>query len=1091
MNKNDLRAVFWLLISLVVMCESALGAAEDKLLGRWIFVSGQESLEFGYLQFEAGNRLFVEHLEEGRTVIASFDYRVEENQIFLPQEILDEPLHFEFISGNLQLKLDGDEPAIFERVKELRTYSSIARDMEMRVMQVEALDVNVEVMGARAITHVLYTIRNNHDEDVEAKIEIPLPEDALVIGYALNIGDVMIPGVAVPKEKARQTFEEIEDQEIDPGIAEIKRGNTFSTEIYPVPAKGTRKIRVSYSHSLDQNIIGIHSYTYPFSQIDSQAALSITISADGMRYPPAVKKSPFDSGVDWQEGNTGKRFYYANALTNSFKRTEQLEDFLARFSVDDDSDAVIATANDGHRYVNANLVIQEEMLKQKDEVKRITILWDASASMEEAHWKNVGILKRYLSSLRKKKLSGIEIQLLVFSNDIILDEKINFVDIKPNLVLDRLKDLVYDGATNFELLVQVSKDFKPDIAVLFSDGLSSLGSLSPLNIEVPTYVVASGPKTDLTWLYHSAYSNRGILLDTRVLYDKDIVELIGKEIPDIELRVNGDPVSLDITEWISVRDQIHIALALRLPKALTDIHEGTLAFYAEEKLLFVVPFEQRAVGELARYDWLRLQLNNLMGDLNTNEKVITELGMQYSLATPFTTLMVLENIDDYVEYGIRPPEEFPKAKSYDQLRKQYLADHDEALQESDIVAFLNEAWGERKTWWKNSKKQKLSDVVEEVNKKGVSSKRELANVDSPVREEVESEFAGSTEKAGLVERVSEGDSKIEEVVVAGMRASMPDGPVATTTIQAWSPERPYLEAIKNGDPKGKKTTIDIYFEQKKLFGTRPTFYMDVAHYFFSEGETQLATRVLTNVLEQHPENIPLERMVAYNLVQFNQLDAAISVLEHVKKLNGWEASSARDLANVWEKKARETKETADYQRAIDYYFEAITGPWELEEELRIVALMELNHLLASLKKENLNIPQWKSQLLENLDLDVRIVLSWNSRVADIDLWVKEPSGEYVSYNVPHSVAGGYLPFDITDGFGPEEYLTRFALEGDYEILVDLFSNRSVELFGPITLTLDIYTNYGKENETLQTSTVQLRDKGERIPVGSITWKNTE
>lgn len=1072
-------SVFTLLLTLSV--GKVMAAKAEDLHGRWRLMSENPSLEFATLQFEKNGRLFLEELNEGEQgkvyTVRAVEYSVEEDKLLLPDFIFDEPVPFAFDGGQLVFSIEGEDAVIFEEEKELRRYSSIAQDAEMRIMQIEALDLNVEIFGDRAITHVMYTIKNNFDEDVEAKIEIPLPEDALVVGYALDIKGAMIEGVAVPKEKARQAFEEIEDREVDPGIAEITRGNKFSTEIYPVPSNGTRKVRVSYTHSLDRNLIGLYSYEYPFSHVDSHAAVTITMSADGMRFIPLVKKSPF-AKPKWDEASTGTRFYFAEALPYSYKRTGVLEDLSIRFTPLDDSSAVIAHAQDGNRYVFAKLLVNDEQLVSLEKHQRISVLWDASSSAQANHKENLKLLAAFLKNVKKLKLENVELQLIIFANDVLHQKVYTLVDKQDALVLQHLIGLDYDGATRFDAAEQVAREFKADYALLFSDGISSLGSLAPIDIGKPLYVIAGSGELDLPWLYAAAYKNRGLLLHLDKLGQGRTLELIARQLPEIDIRLNGELKKLDVATWVSINKDTSISVAAQLPEDLKELQDGTLSFSAGKELLYVAPFEQRAAGEFARYDWLRLRLNNLLGDLVNNEKLITELGMGFSLATPFTSLMVLEDMDDYVAYGIRPPADFPNAKSYEELRADYLEDEDKEVSKEEIITYLESAWKTRTDWWKNSKKINLDEIEKQLQyeTKKVNTENVGAMPDAPVAEALQ-----------RVSGVAVDEGEVEEIMVNGIRSSALDGPVASTSITPWSPDTPYLERIKAGDPKGKKSVLDIYYEEKEVYGSSPTFYMDVAQYFFDVNADATAIRIMSNVLESNPENVALERMVAYNLEQFKEFDAAIAVLEHVKKLNPWEASSARDLAKVWEKKALASGAATDYQKAIDYYVEAITGPWELEEELRIVALMEFNHLLAKLKSESMHVPEWKAALLKDLDLDVRIVLSWNSRVADIDLWVKEPSGEFVSYKDPQSLAGGYLPFDITDGFGPEEYLTCYALKGEYEVFVDLYSNRSVELFGPITLTLDIYTNYGKENETLSTTTVRLKEKGERIPVGSIEW----
>lgn len=48
--------------------------------------------------------------------------------------------------------------------------------------------------------------------------------------------------------------------------------------------------------------------------------------------------------------------------------------------------------------------------------------------------------------------------------------------------------------------------------------------------------------------------------------------------------------------------------------------------------------------------------------------------------------------------------------------------------------------------------------------------------------------------------------------------------------------------------------------------------------------------------------------------------------------------------------------------------------------------------------------------------------------------------------------------------------------------LDLFSNNSIELFGPLTVTLDVFLKYGKVNEEHKKTSVRLEKEGRDILV---------
>jgi len=125
------------------------------------------------------------------------------------------------------------------------------------------------------------------------------------------------------------------------------------------------------------------------------------------------------------------------------------------------------------------------------------------------------------------------------------------------------------------------------------------------------------------------------------------------------------------------------------------------------------------------------------------------------------------------------------------------------------------------------------------------------------------------------------------------------------------------------------------------------------------------------------------------------------------------------------------------------------------------------------------------RLIKLLDVDIRIVMTWHADMTDIDLWVTEPSGEKAFYSHSQTAIGGSVSRDFTQGYGPEEYILRKAMRGTYKVEANYYGTTAVELSGPITLQLDVYTNYGRRDEMCKSVTLRLAEKKETLKVASI------
>ena len=102
------------------------------------------------------------------------------------------------------------------------------------------------VLGSLAEATINLTFANTENRVLGGELVFPLPEGATVTGYGLEINGVMVDGVAVEKQQARVIYEKELHKRVDPGLVEHAAGNSFRTRLYPVPANGTRSIKVQY-----------------------------------------------------------------------------------------------------------------------------------------------------------------------------------------------------------------------------------------------------------------------------------------------------------------------------------------------------------------------------------------------------------------------------------------------------------------------------------------------------------------------------------------------------------------------------------------------------------------------------------------------------------------------------------------------------------------------------------------------------------------------------------------------------------------------------------------------------------------------------
>ncbi len=121
---------------------------------------------------------------------------------------------------------------------------------KLKPMEMQAFDADIRVRGHLATTTIEMTFYNPNSRVLEGELVFPLGEGQTIAGYALEVSGKMRQAVVVEKQKGREVFEDVVRRGVDPGLAEITKGNVFRTRVYPLPPMGTKRVTVSFEQEL-------------------------------------------------------------------------------------------------------------------------------------------------------------------------------------------------------------------------------------------------------------------------------------------------------------------------------------------------------------------------------------------------------------------------------------------------------------------------------------------------------------------------------------------------------------------------------------------------------------------------------------------------------------------------------------------------------------------------------------------------------------------------------------------------------------------------------------------------------------------------
>ncbi|MCB9705546.1 MAG: hypothetical protein H6711_26995 [Myxococcales bacterium] len=117
-------------------------------------------------------------------------------------------------------------------------------------LEIIAVDAKAVVEDPLAFTELRLVFRNPEDRQIEGRFEINLPPGAAISRFAMLIDGRWQEAEVVELQAARRAYEDFLHRRQDPALLEKNAGNTFSARVFPIPARGTKELIVSFSEEL-------------------------------------------------------------------------------------------------------------------------------------------------------------------------------------------------------------------------------------------------------------------------------------------------------------------------------------------------------------------------------------------------------------------------------------------------------------------------------------------------------------------------------------------------------------------------------------------------------------------------------------------------------------------------------------------------------------------------------------------------------------------------------------------------------------------------------------------------------------------------
>jgi ferric-dicitrate binding protein FerR (iron transport regulator) len=524
------------------------------------------------------------------------------------------------------------------------------------------VDVHIEDGFAR--TTIDQTYFNHHNEQLEGTFYFPLPPDASLSRLAMYVNGQLMEGGMAEREHARNVYETIRYARRDPALLEWVDGSTFKMRVFPLEPRQEKRIILSYSQRVPA-LYGKLSYRFPAGH-----------SLQKVRDWSAEVRIKDGAGWIW------------DSPSHSLKAREEKKDLLLFGSVKDTAtnrDIVLNVADPRHSDPSEE-VVQYATAEHEGARYLMARFRPALGGKLTSHRRDWVFLVE-TSGDRDPLLARVQIEvlrnLLAYAEPddtftvLAAGTRVTAFNKEPlpltpanvNAALAFLETAHLIGALDLgEALTEAAKCLKVDAPHLvhLGSGIAAMGERRDdvLAKRLPagsTYIgIGVGRRWNRALMKTAAERTGGHF--TQINPDEPIAwrsfELMATintpRLMDVEIRdADGKASFLAFNQAIAQGEEI-VALTRvtgtdDLPKRI--VVKATLEGRAFERIIPVNNATPKA-GYLPR-TWAKLEIDRLLADDPVKHReAIIALSKAMYVITPYTSLLVLENEDQYVQYRV-------------------------------------------------------------------------------------------------------------------------------------------------------------------------------------------------------------------------------------------------------------------------------------------------------------------------------------------------------------------------------------------------------------------------------------------------------
>ena len=881
-------------------------------------------------------------------------------------------------------------------------------------LRLVAYKARAVVHGPLAFTELHLTFANPEDRVREGRFQLALPEGSAISRLAMKTSAGWQEAEVVELTKARRVYEDFLHRAQDPALLEREAGNQFRARIFPIPAKATKELIVSFSQELASPTDDYQLPLRGLPQIDALDIAAAVAGADGRKKWTRMSKRGWVPDANFAASRSGG----ARAL--------RAGGFFASY--------VTPTPSGKRAAIGA-----------------MTIAFDTSASRSPGFARSVDDV---IAAIKGLAASG-DPELAVFAFDqevapIYRGKASGFGERQRS----RLRARRPMGASNLGLALETAAQIGHPRLVIVGDAVATAGAKEPSELVALARdltalgrvdVVVRGGIRDRDAAMALTSAKGGAVIDGDRLKPPAIARALGEQV------AHGVAVRVPGARWV-YPSRLDGVLAGQTRVVYGDLgNASALAVQVGGKTerprtaKAPVAMLRRAVAraEIAR---LEARLAAMGADADGKKRAlmrerIIAVSTTNRVLSRFTGLLVLETEQDYRRFEI-------DRKSLVDILTVSANGEVVATRRSDLVIPVNQPDKPEKVTGKADKK-KQKELAKAEDKPEPDARIPAAK---PVAGDDDDD-----DHSGDGEADKDADGIVDAVDVAEEPAPAAPPPPARNQTERTSelssdsvegelarpgPDNSAAEEEKTGPPPitGRFAVVRGHVEARRIdkalvealawHREKPGDVMALValgEALEAAGHQRLAARAYGSIIDLFPSRADLRRYAGMRLARLDAgVDIAADSFAAAVSSRPDHLTGHRLLAHAHARAGRYDQAMKALEAGLDRNYPSgrfAGGKRVMSEELAIIGAA---WIAAKPGVANDVRARLAGRKLEPAGPTVRFVLSWETDANDVDFHIYDGRGGHASYQNTKLPSGGELYADITNGYGPE----CFAIEGE-------------------------------------------------------------